>query len=81
MSWINLQEAMLYIPLAKLLTGPQIPILNLVEANHFFLFFNADITKVVFFLWFFLFFFFIQLVIIDNSLVFLKFLSLFGIIF
>lgn len=49
MSWINLQEAMLYIPLAKLLTGPQIPILNLVEANHFFLFFNDDITKVVFF--------------------------------
>lgn len=40
---------MLYIPLAKLLTGPQIPILNLVEANHFFLFFNDDITKVVFF--------------------------------
>lgn len=52
---------MLYIPLAKLLTGPQIPILNLVEANHFFLFFNDDITKVVFFLWvFFLVFFFFQ---------------------
>lgn len=72
---------MLYIPLAKLLTGPQIPILNLVEANHFFLFFNDDITKVVFFPLGLFFFFFNQLVIIDDSLVSLKFLSLFDIIF